>query len=114
MSATDDIIFTHQQKGNQMKSPNIAELLEAAQESIVSDEITNEARQLIRVFQNAESFEEVSEGMWEYSSAVVSMLVTKVLHLLYTEEQVQELIDEHRKEMSEILVSEISEFLGGN
>ena len=114
MSARDDIIFAHQQKGNQMKSPKIAELLEVAQDSIISDEITDEAKQLITIFQNADNFSQVSEGMWEYSAALASMVVTKVLHLLYTEEQVQELIDQHRKEMGETLVSEISEFLGGN
>jgi hypothetical protein len=96
-----------------MKQPNLQELLDACSDSIVADEITNEAKTLIATLQGSDNRSQIISELFEYSSSLASMVLTNVLHVLYTHEQVQELIKAQEQAMADELTNEISQFLGG-
>jgi len=96
-----------------MKQPNLQELLDACSDSIVADEITNEARTLIATLQGSDNRSQIISELFEYSSSLASMVLTNVLHVLYTHEQVQQLIRAQEQAMADELTNEISQFLGG-
>ena len=96
-----------------MKQPNLQELLDACSDSIVADEITNEAKTLIATLQGSDNRNQIISELFEYSSSLASMVLTNVLHVLYTHEQVQELIKAQEQAMADELTNEISQFLGG-
>jgi len=96
-----------------MKQPTLQELLDACSDSIVADEITNEAKTLIATLQGSDNRNQIISELFEYSSSLASMVLTNVLHVLYTHEQVQELIKAQEQAMADELTNEISQFLGG-
>ena len=97
-----------------MKDISVTELLEAGHEAIFTDEIKSEAEGLMATIQEGCDLETIISELFEYSQSVVAMTMTKFLHTIYTPEQVDEKIEEHRNYISEKLVGEIESYLEAN
>lgn len=97
-----------------MKNVSVTELLEAGHDAIFTDEIKSEAEGLMATIQEGCDLETIVQELFEYSQSVVAMTMTKFLHTIYTPEQVDEKIEEHRNYLNDILLTEIETYLEAN
>lgn len=97
-----------------MKEVSVTELLEAGHEAIFTDEIKSEAEGLMATIQEGCDLETIIQELFEYSQSVVAMTMTKFLHTIYTPEQVDEKIEEHRNYLTDSLIGEIENYLEAN
>ena len=97
-----------------MKDISVTELLEAGHKAIFTDEIKSEAEGLVATIQEGCDLNTIISELFEYSQSLVAMTMTQLLHAIYTPEQVDKKIEEHRNYLSDSLIGEIESYLEAN
>ena len=97
-----------------MKDISVTELLEAGHNAIFTDEIKSEAEGLMATIQEGCDLDTIVQELFEYSQSVVAMTMTQFLHAIYTPEQVDKKIEEHRNYLTDNLIGEIESYLEEN
>jgi len=89
----------------------IKQFMEAANNSIYTDEITSEASGLVATIGEGVDLETVISELHKYSQALSAMVLTKILHLLYDEETIEEMIEDYGDQLAQKMFEEIDSFL---
>jgi hypothetical protein len=85
--------------------------MEAASEAIYTDEIVEEASGLIATIAEGLPLNTIITELHEYSKALSSMVLAKILHALYDSNTIEEMVISYRDMIAEKMVSDIDEFL---
>jgi len=89
----------------------IKQFMEAANNSIYTDEITSEASGLVATIAEGLPLDTVIKELYQYSQALSAMVLTKILHLLYDEETIEEMIEDYGDQLAQKMFEEIDSFL---
>ena len=97
-----------------MDNNQFSKVLENATEAIYTNEIQDEASALVATIAEGADLQTIIRELFEYSQSVSAMTLTKVLHALYTQQEIDGMIETHTDSMATDLVSEISDYLEAN
>ena len=97
-----------------MDNNQFSKILENATEAIYTNEIQDEASALVATIAEGVDLQTIIRELFEYSQSVSAMTLTKVLHALYTPQEIDGMIETHTNSMATDLVSEISDYLEAN
>ena len=97
-----------------MDNNQFSKILENATEAIYTNEIQDEASALVATIAEGADLQTIIRELFEYSQSVSAMTLTKVLHALYTPQEIDGMIETHTNSMATDLVSEISDYLEAN
>ena len=97
-----------------MDNNQFSKILENATEAIYTNEIQDEASALVATIAEGVDLQTIIRELFEYSQSVSAMTLTKVLHALYTPQEIDGMIETHTDSMATDLVSEISDYLEAN
>ena len=97
-----------------MDNSQFSKVIENATLAIHTNEIQDEASALIATIAEGVDLQTIIKELYEYSQSVSAMTLTKILHTMYTNEEVNQMIESHTDSMATDLVSEISNFLEAN
>lgn len=97
-----------------MDNSQFSKIIENATLAIHTDEIQDEASALVATIAEGVDLETIIKELFLYSQAVSAMTLTKVLHTMYTNEEVNQMIEAHTDSMANELVSEIADYLEAN
>ena len=97
-----------------MDNNQFSKVLENATEAIYTNEIQDEASALVATIAEGVDLQTIIRELFEYSQSVSAMTLTKVLHALYTPQEIDGMIETHTNSMATDLVSEISDYLEAN
>jgi len=89
----------------------IKQFMEAATDSIYTAEITNEASGLVATIAEGVDLDTVIKELFQYSQALSAMVLTKILHLLYDDNTIEEMIEDYGDQLAQKMFSEIDSFL---
>jgi glutamyl-tRNA reductase len=97
-----------------MDNSQFSKVIENATLAIHTNEIQDEASALIATIAEGVDLQTIIKELYEYSQSVSAMTLTKILHTMYTNEEVNEMIETHTDSMADDLVSEIADYLEAN
>jgi hypothetical protein len=97
-----------------MDNNQFSKVIENATLAIHTNEIQDEASALVATIAEGVDLQTIIKELYEYSQSVSAMTLTKVLHALYTPQEIDGMIETHTDSMATDLVSEISNFLEAN
>ena len=97
-----------------MDNSQFSKVIENATLAIHTDEIQDEASALVATIAEGVDLQTIIKELYEYSQSVSAMTLTKVLHVLYTPQEIDGMIESHTDSMATDLVSEISDYLEAN
>ncbi|NCW72723.1 MAG: hypothetical protein EBW12_06965 [Actinobacteria bacterium] len=97
-----------------MDNSQFSKVIENATLAIHTDEIQDEASALVATIMEGLDLQTIIKELYEYSQSVSAMTLTKVLHTLYTPQEIDNMIETHTDSMATDLVSEISDYLEAN
>jgi glutamyl-tRNA reductase len=97
-----------------MDNSQFSKIIENATLAIHTDEIQDEASALIATIAEGVDLQTIIRELYEYSQSVSAMTLTKVLHALYTPQEIDGMMEAHTDSMANELVSEISDYLEAN
>ena len=97
-----------------MGNSQFSKIIENATLAIHTDEIQDEASALVATIMEGVDLQTIIKELYEYSQSVSAMTLTKILHTMYTNEEVNEMIETHTDSMATDLVSEIADYLEAN
>lgn len=90
---------------------NIKKFMEAATEAIYTNEITDEASGLVATIAEGVDLETVIRELHQYSQALSAMVLTKILHTLYDENTIDDMITEYGDSLATQMFDEIDAYL---
>jgi len=97
-----------------MDNSQFSKVIENATLAIHTDEIQDEASALVATIAEGVDLQTIIKELYEYSQSVSAMTLTKILHTMYTNEEVNQMIEAHTASMANELVSEIADYLEAN
>ena len=97
-----------------MDNKQFSKVIENATDAIYTNEIQDEASALVATIAEGVDLQTIIKELYEYSQSVSAMTLTKILHTMYTNEEVNEMIETHTDSMADDLVSEIADYLEAN
>ena len=97
-----------------MDNKQFSKVIENATDAIYTNEIQDEASALVATIMEGVDLQTIIKELYEYSQSVSAMTLTKILHTMYTNEEVNEMIETHTDSMATDLVSEIADYLEAN
>ena len=97
-----------------MDNNQFSKVIENATLAIHTNEIQDEASSLIATIAEGVDLQTIIKELYEYSQSVSAMTLTKILHTMYTNEEVNQMIETHTDSMANDLVSEIADYLEAN
>ena len=97
-----------------MDNKQFSKIIENATLAIHTDEIQDEASALVATIAEGVDLQTIIKELYEYSQSVSAMTLTKILHTMYTNEEVNQMIETHTDSMANDLVSEIADYLEAN
>jgi len=90
---------------------NIKNFMEAATDAIYTDEIIDEASGLVATIGEGLPLDTIIKELHQYSQALSAMVLTKILHLLYDEETIEEMIEDYGDQLARKMFEEIDQYL---
>lgn len=90
---------------------NIKKFMEAATDAIYTNEITEEASGLVATIAEGVDLETVIKELHQYSQALSAMVLTKILHTLYDEQTIDQMIEDYGDQLAKNMFDEIDAFL---
>lgn len=90
---------------------NIKKFMEAATDAIYTNEITDEASGLVATIMEGLPLDTIIKELHEYSQALSAMVLTKILHTLYDENTIEQMITEYGDSLAQKMFDEIDAFL---
>ena len=97
-----------------MDNKQFSKVIENATDAIYTNEIQDEASALVATIAEGVDLQTIIRELYEYSQSVSAMTLTKVLHALYTQQEIDSMIESHTDSMANDLVSEITDYLEAN
>ena len=97
-----------------MDNKQFSKVIENATDAIYTNEIQDEASALVATIAEGVDLQTIIKELYEYSQSVSAMTLTKILHTMYTNEEVNQMIETHTDSMANDLVSEIADYLEAN
>jgi hypothetical protein len=97
-----------------MDNNKFDKILESANEALFTNEIQDEASSLVATIMEGLDLKTIIAELFSYSQSVSAMTMTKILHTMYSEEEIDKMIEAHTDFIAGNLVSEISNFLEAN
>ena len=97
-----------------MDNSQFSKVIENATLAIHTDEIQDEAGALVATIMEGVDLQTIIRELYEFSQSVSAMTLTKVLHTLYTPQEIDSMIETHTDSMANELVSEIADYLEAN
>lgn len=89
----------------------IKDFMEASTDAIYTDEITSEASGLVATIAEGLPLDTIIKELHQYSQALSAMVLTKILHTLYDDNTIQEMIEDYGDELAKKMFDEIDAFL---
>ena len=90
---------------------NIKKFMEAATDAIYTNEITDEASGLVATIAEGLPLDVVIKELHQYSQALSAMVLTKILHTLYDDNTIDEMIEDYGDQLAQNMFDEIDAFL---
>ncbi len=97
-----------------MDNSQFSKVIENATLAIHTDEIQDEASALVATIMEGVDLQTIIKELYEYSQSVSAMTLTKILHTLYSDEEVDKMVEGYTDSLAGNLVSEISNYLEAN
>ena len=92
----------------------LKQFLDEGIEAIHTQEIQDEASALLATIAEGSDVEDIIRELYLYSQSVVAMCITKTLRLFYTDETIDQMVQQHTTNLGAQLADEVEAFLGGN
>ena len=97
-----------------MDNNKFDKILESANDALFTNEIQDEASSLIATIAEGLDLKTITAELFNYSQSVSAMTMTKILHTLYSDEEVDKMVEGYTNSLAGNLVSEISNYLETN
>lgn len=94
-----------------LDNEKFGELLEVASAALFTDEIQEEASELVAKMSEGADLQTVIAELYEYSRSVSAMTLTNILHAMFTQEEVDEMIESYTNSGATDLVEEVGAWI---
>ncbi len=90
---------------------NMKKIMDATMDAIHTDEISDEASGLVATIAEGLPLDVIVKELYEYSQALSAMVLTKILHTMYNEETIDQMIEGYESELTTEMFDEIDAYL---
>lgn len=90
---------------------NMKKLMEATNDAIHADEISDEASGLVATIMEGLPLDVIVKELYEYSQALSAMVLTKILGTMYDGDTIEKMIEGYQYEITKEMFDEIENYL---